>query len=465
MAAGISASALGHAQKILPLQDYIMEVREGNRGLKANQELKESSLTQSREAELITRPSLFAEATLRDDKKETSSVAVQGNQTQVKAYKLGLEQNFNFGLKGKVYYAATHTDVQGTLPAFLPKPKYWETAPTAELSLSLLRNGLGSETRAQQEAASSKALANSYLESFKAKITVTEAEVTYWKLSLARENVRSQKEIFEKALKLKEWNARRISLELADKVDLLQADANLNLRQLEYENALYEEKAASEAFNLARGVASEKVSEQLEALRPEIIAALKAPPRGELRDDVKASLETSRATKAASRIGVEKNYMNLELFGTYAMNKKGDTLNEASGDVANNDHPTSTIGLRFSTPLDFGLIAKTRAAYRIDERAAENNYQRKVLEQEVDWQQSLRKLDEAKRRFSQVRQIEDIQERKLSNERSRLSKGRSTTFQVLQFEQDYINAQLNRIRISAEVLGLYAKLKTFGETL
>mgnify|MGYP001046760359 CR=1 FL=1 len=43
----------------------------------------------------------------------------------------------------------------------------------------------------------------------------------------------------------------------------------------------------------------------------------------------------------------------------------------------------------------------------------------------------------------------------------RLLRGRTTTFQALNFEQDYASAQLLRLRTQAEVLQLTAQLNAF----
>lgn len=451
------------AAPVLRLEEYLGQVRSGHQGLQASEELRDSSQQTAREAELLTRPQLFGQWVHKRDEKLTPNPNAQGNRTDGTNFTLGVAQRFAIGLDAKISYVVNHVDIRGAALAFLPNPNYWEVAPVFELSQSLLKNGFGSEIRAQQEATEAKALATSFAESYKAKANLAEAELAYWKLSLARETVRAQKEIFDRAGKLRSWNARRTQLELADKADLLQADANLSLREMEYETALNDEKAAAEAFNLARGQKNDVVEENLEAIRPEIVAALRAPARQALRDDVKAALEGSRAARAASQLGLERNRPSLELFGSLALNHKGDSFAEARKDPLDNDTPTTVVGVKFSTPLDFGLVAKNRAAFRNEQRAAEKSYQRKVQEQEVEWQQLTRKLEETKKRFLQLSKIEDIQDRKLTNERERLARGRSSTFQVLQFEQDYINAQLNRIRLSAELLGLNAKLKTFGE--
>jgi outer membrane protein TolC len=72
-----------------------------------------------------------------------------------------------------------------------------------------------------------------------------------------------------------------------------------------------------------------------------------------------------------------------------------------------------------------------------------------------------RRYAELKERLALVRRLEEAQKEKFIYERDRHSRGKSTVFLVLQFEQDYNSAQINRLRTEAEVLALLATLKTW----
>jgi outer membrane protein TolC len=57
-----------------------------------------------------------------------------------------------------------------------------------------------------------------------------------------------------------------------------------------------------------------------------------------------------------------------------------------------------------------------------------------------------------------------IQKKKVENERSRLKRGRSTTYQTLTFSQDYNSSEASRIQAQTQVLSILARMKTFGDT-
>lgn len=115
-----------------------------------------------------------------------------------------------------------------------------------------MKNFLGAETRAQKNALLNKGKAKEYAESFRSKMLLAEAESVYWKLALARTLVKSAKDNLDRAEKMSGWSTRRKNLGLADEAQFLQADANHELRQLEYQNAVDDERATRRRFNSLR---------------------------------------------------------------------------------------------------------------------------------------------------------------------------------------------------------------------
>jgi outer membrane protein TolC len=116
-------------------------------------------------------------------------------------------------------------------------------------------------------------------------------------------------------------------------------------------------------------------------------------------------------------------------------------------------------------PLNLETNAHSREGWRQEKIVAELSFDRKLFEQENDWKSLNEDLNEAKTRLELALKLEEIQQSKLNIERERLQKGRSTTYQVLLFEQDYLSSQSNRIRSQAQILTLIAQMKLFGEIL
>jgi outer membrane protein TolC len=114
--------------------------------------------------------------------------------------------------------------------------------------------------------------------------------------------------------------------------------------------------------------------------------------------------------------------------------------------------------------LDFGTISDVNQGYRAEAAAAKMKFERKALEEEKDWRDVSSKLTAAQKRLQMAEILESLQREKYNNERNRHRRGRTTTFLVLQFEQDYALAQLARLRTQSEILNLISNMKTFGGT-
>ena len=132
-------------------------------------------------------------------------------------------------------------------------------------------------------------------------------------------------------------------------------------------------------------------------------------------------------------------------------------------DSITTNFPTWVAGVKFTAPLAIPTILKSRQGEYDVKRGAALSYEQKVFDVENDWKELTRKFNEAKRRFELSQAIELAQKTKLFHERDRFTKGRTTAFQVLSFEQDFASAQLGRIRSEGDVMSVVARMRTFSE--
>jgi outer membrane protein TolC len=447
----------------LSLQSFLKEVREKHEGALSYKESALAAKERAEEGDLLLSPTLFSNMTIASDAKPTANPSFQGNKTLFESYELGVSKLTSFGLATKLYYTFSHTDIRGASPAFLPQPKYWDAKPTLEISQSLWRNGFGRETSAGVVALEAKALAESLTQNFKLKMLLTDAESAYWRVVVARELSGVQEKILEASKRLREWNAKRTKMALADKADLLQSEAGLQARTLELQGTKDEMEAAERALNSLRGSTETTVGETLEPLDPEVLLKISAPERKGHRDDVLAAEQGKKAAEAASDLSLEKNSPTFDVFGSVSLNGRDNGLGDAMRSSLKTERPTLAGGLKFQTPLDFGQISDDRRAYTREKKAAELFYQRKLFEEKQSWDELTRRLSDAKRRLSLTLAFQKTQSQKLEHERARLKRGRSVTYQVLLFEQDYSNAEVLRLKTELEILSIVSQLRLFAE--
>ncbi len=458
----ISASMANQdaAADSLSLDTYLGEVETSHSGVRAAIESSHGAKLRAQEAELLYSPTATATVQYYDDQRIPTS-AFSPRSTRQSSVSLGLSKLTSFGLQSKLSYSVSHTQLEAQSPGSISLPDYYDASPTLEFSMSLWRNGLGRETQATERLLRSGAIASYYGENFKAKLLRLEAEITYYRLALAREVVTIQRDSLKRAQALKDWSQKRARLQLADRSDMLQAEAAVQIRELELTSAGDEEKRSSRAFNSLRGNDTEAVTDRVARPSPESILKLDAKVRTGVREDLLAAEQVQVATAASAQVSREKNKPSLDLYATVGLSGRDASTSEAFSKSADINQRAATVGIKLSAPLYFETQSEVRAGYAQDAHAATLLYERKRFEQEQDWKNGAIALDEAKTRMKLTANLVELQSQKLSHEKDRHRRGRSTTYQVLLFEQDYSSAQLSHAQAQTEVLRSLAQLKTF----
>jgi outer membrane protein TolC len=452
----------------LSLAGYMKQVRQGNGAVKGAIESSHAAKEKGRERELAFSPNLFANAQWMGDSKLPQMPFFTYDELTIHTYQLGISKLTSFGLQAKLYYELDYTAFQNAVfPGGQPGGgniplTYYDARPVIELSESIWGNGFGRSARASYEMTDAQAAATSASARFQARSELSQAEAAYWRLAVAREAVVIGQRQIGDAEKIHDYTARRAKMHLGETADELQSRAALDLRRLDLKSAEDEERAAARALNALRNVSSAKVSESLAPLASATLQSYQSPARAAMRDDVEAAKETQRTTAAAAELTVEKDKPTLDVYASYALNGRDTTIAPALGDSYTAGRPTKMLGVKLVVPLDLNAASDARRGAIHERDSAQMIYEQKVKDQETSWEDLNRKLGEAKERLTLSETIEKAQEAKLLHERNRLKNGRTTTYQVLLFEQDFAQSQLARLRAEADVLGLLTQMKLYS---
>lgn len=457
----IGFSSMSYAQTKTNMNSYLEQVKANNPAYKASQDASEGAKLRSTEGTLLILPQLQIDASKTVD--ETEPTGGTGVKSTYEKYSVSLLQNTTFGLSGKLSYGHNYTYTEGAAAAFLPteyQGGYHRASPSIELTQSLWKNFFGSEVRAQRNAINAAAEATQYAERAKNLGVIIEAQGAYYKLYYAQKTVQAVKESLDAAGKLRGWAKRRMDQALGEKSDYFQTKASYESRELEYLQALVDERIAARAFNSMRGVSSDEVTESLDA--PVSLAFNKQNFSDKIwRDDVRAANKQAVAAKAQSLLGKEKNRPTLDLYGKYAQTGLDSNGTDAYDESMRDDHPVYTVGVKFTMPLAFLKSNDVVDGYQKEALAADLAFRRKAQEQERDYNDLISKIETAQLKFKLATTLEESQRAKLQEERKRHERGRTTFFQVLQFEQEYLGSQLNKIKTEAELNTLLTQLQQY----
>ena len=445
---------------VLTLDNFLKQVEEKNQMLNASKLSSASAVKRKDEKSLLFSPSFFAQAQIVTDKKATTVVSMMGDRTDADMISTGLMQQFTFGLQGKLTYTLSHTKLNNAVA--LNPNDFNETAFGLELSQSLWRNFWGVESKAKADLIEGQSEIQKYSENYKIKSILSKSEALYWSLSQMRKIINVQKENYERALKIKSWAQGRVNSGLGEKSDLLQADANVKFREYELKSTLQDVKSLERTFNSMRGEDHAEVTETLLPVDNTHLKSLVLPKRAELREDTKVAREVQKMSKANADLSIERNKPTLELYGAYILNGRDAERSQSIDKAFSKDYTTEAIGIRFNTPLDFFNLKNNIDGYKKDQIAAELNFKQKLFDENQEWNDLTAKFEDAKMKLMLAEKIEEAQKIKVINERDRLTKGRTVTFQVLNFEQDYAQSELLKIKSETDVLNIYTQLKIFS---
>lgn len=446
------------------MDTYLEQVRAGHLGYKGALQNRQGARDSAAQADLIMSVRLEGNYQFQSDKKLSQDPSLTYDRLDSEYYSLGVAKTTTFGLDASLSYGVNRlnyinpdSDIPGGNQAS-------EAMPTLRLTQSLWQNANGSLTKNQIIAAAAQAEFEKYNSQATLDSLIQRAVNAYWNVVLQKEIVEIQKAALKQSQEIYNYNSKRSQMKLTDQADSLQSKATLEAKKLDLQTAIDNEAALLREFNLLR---NKPLAEDPGALPPLDWTAILTTALTENllgRSDVRAAKAQAEASIANYKIAEENNKPLLNLFGSYSLNGNAASNRDAISNSYSANRPTTAIGLTLSVPLDFSSLGKAGAGARAQAQAAQAAYQQLVLDQEAGWRDLMERVNAAQRRAGLSEGIVQAQLEKLEYERKRLNEGRTSTFQVLLFEQDYIDARMTRIQTISEIVSLVSQVRLYNNT-
>ncbi|MDD5065708.1 MAG: TolC family protein [bacterium] len=447
----------------LSLEIYLKQVKEKNKAVLAGRTAIQAAQESMALKSLLISPYLFADLQHAKDKSRKLDSASYGTSRMQDEYQVGLEQQTPYGQSARLYYQNTFTSVDGANPLYLPYSEYNESRFTLEIKQDLWRNFFGRATRAGRKAIEEKSKAQVQEQAYQVKQILVQAEMLYWRLSLARKMVQLEKDLLARSQELYNWVKRRVDLKLQDRSDLMQSESDVLARTLELSSTEDQEKLLTRNFNLMRDADSDIVTEELILPQEEYFKVPELNEKSPLRKDIRSLMHYQSAFREQALLNKENTLPELNVYVSGALNGLNQEFSEAFSDSTGTKYYTLAAGLSLRMPLDFIHSHRARKGYDHEADANETFLSQKKLSVQTEWSELIRKLKKTYKRFQLVKELETLQKKKADYERMRLQKGNTITLQVLQFEQDYAQSQLARLEVEMNLLELLAQIKLYEE--
>jgi outer membrane protein TolC len=362
-------------------------------------------------------------------------------------------------LTAKFGYSFLRRDIDGITNTGFQWPRSYTTAPMLEVNFPLWRNLWGSEFKAM----SGKVTAGDKGEFYRQRATfdgiAVAAETAYNGLFFARQTTQARADSLELAKKLLDWMSKRASNELADDNDLNQAKAAYEQRELELLKAQTDERKSARAFNSLRGIESDKVEEKLIFTPASVDLAKRVSNL--VTDQVRAAEQKKEAAQAEMRLALENTRPTFDVFAKYSHNGLDAHAQSSVDESWGGDFPYSQVGVKFEAPIFFWENKKVNDGYRRALAAADLELKRTYEENARDLNDLYAEIETAQKLVVMSEKLVDTQKKKLAKERERHRRGRTTLYQVLQYEQEFVQTQLAQIQYQSQLVGLANQLRLY----
>jgi outer membrane protein TolC len=447
----------------LTLHDYYDQVISSSPGVQSNRDIADGALAGAQGGDLVYIPRLTFDGNLtRDERLFTTSFL--GGKTSSNNMTFGLKKTFDFGLDAALLYGITNNTTTDLTPLIFPGGvnNYTLAQSELDLTLNLWRNFWGKETRAQSTIDEGTELKSHYDATFAVRTLLANAESAYFQLAVARESVRLLREMVERANTLLKFNTKRVNQHLTDRADLLQAQAALQQRQLDLVAGVETQRTSQLSFNTLRNNPVSEVNDEIASVSVQDILALNLPARAETSDDIKSAEQDARVASARSELELQKAQPTFYLKSVVAYNGVDRYLSPATSEAFTANHPEYMVEAVLNFPIYFWETAQIRAGRVKQELGAESKLGELRLENNQKWEDLTRRFAQLKDQLKLTDDLVNMQQEKLKYEKYRFNLGRTTTYQVITFEQDYDSAVVARLKTEQAAIDTYTQLKTYA---
>ena len=430
----------------------------------ANMQREALKLNQERGDFLELAPVLMAQSGILNDKMETAFPGQQGIQTRAKYYGFGMAKAFSSGTKLGLNWSQNRAEILGTPFA----PPLWESRYTLTLSQSLWKNSFGAATRMRHEKEDAQTRAGLVAAELQKQQILMQAETRYWSYFSAASKIAEVEASLGRALRLQRWVEKRLRDGIGDKADILQAKSLVAARELERLAMNAELRQVRMGFWDSLEAPDTAAPLLVELKKADDFKIENGSLRAKQADEIPQRLDTWLQQYAASAIekGTQENLdalnPDLNLVGSLGANDRDYVFGTSTSAALRSLNPMYSVGVNVSVVLDVAGRRRLVRAAKIESDAAKLKAESLLRQEEISWSELELKFSELQARQSALKQLALAQQAQLDREQERLNLGRSTTFQIISFEQDVANSQQGLHDLTAGIRKLKSSARLFA---
>ena len=295
-----------------------------------------------------------------------------------------------------------------------------------------------------------------------------QAETRYWSYFSAASKIAEVEASLGRALRLQRWVEKRLRDGIGDKADILQAKSLVAARELERLAMNAELRQARMGFWDSLEAPDTGAPLLVELKKADDFKIENGSLRAKQADEIPQRLDTWLQQYAASAIekGTQENLdalnPDLNLVGSLGANDRDNVFGTSTSAALRSLNPMYSVGVNVSVVLDVAGRRRLVRAAKIESDAAKLKAESLLRQEEISWSELELKFSELQARQSALKQLALAQQAQLDREQERLNLGRSTTFQIISFEQDVANSQQGLHDLTAGIRKLKSSARLFA---
>jgi outer membrane protein TolC len=331
------------------------------------------------------------------------------------------------------------------------------------LTQSLWKDSFGQGTRLRHAREEATAKLEKLSSELKKRATLIQVESDYWDYLVALEDVRLRKSNLERAKKLDSWTSNRVYNGISDRSDLLQIKALVGQREIQLASAKDELESKAmilrENLDLATNQPIPELTSSLTVNRPYIADRVKKTNMIRIQNYL-AQLEAQIKQEVSEEVS-DSLRPDLSLVGKYYTSSYNDDYNTMRNDLSNVERPVTFVGVNFSWMFGSDALTAQVSSAKKGALSAKYRAEQEAISGKNAWQDYLRKYELTKQNVATLEKVAKLQIERSQQEQSRLSKGRTTTFNVVTAETESAEAEVTFLRAKSGLRKLEASSLLF----
>lgn len=413
------------------------------------------------EADSITEIQFTSQLSYLKDRRPTANPSFQGDQTDYHGLMFGFKQQTSWGAQWSITQNYGHTQIFNAATTAIPVPDYYDSFPKLDFNISLWRNFAGAEVSAQIMKAQKMSVLRSKASELERLQKEIEIEDAYNTAASLQQSYEAQKDGFERAEKLLAWTRKRIARNLADNSDVYQSQAAVAFRKLELISTKTNLSKAIEKFNSLRGVASNELKETLQLSDVNSQTLILSKNNIRVRKDIRLKEFEIESNEASYRALREQHKPQLDLSLSALDQGRDVSKSEAQSKVFHDSKDYLQVAVTLNIPLNQFKESDFRKGYNLLSESQIYKDKSRTLDESIAWKNNVDFALQLHDQLTALQELEGFQKNKANAEQDKFNRGRSTLFQVLTYEQDYITARSQKINIELQARQFISQLKLF----